>query len=140
MTYCFLLARRLSKKGIIIGAFIEKESGRVVEIEGHVAHAAYPEKLKAIDIEILQGQKKSEFLDKFDLCQSPYTGVVQPRASMVLLKGRVEIPVMQLPAPKPGDPCPVCGGSGMQSMITTRKGEIRKKNSCPECEGTGKIS
>lgn len=139
MTYCFVLARRLLNKGLIIGTFIEKETGRVIPVKGAIAQAAYPEKLKAGGIEILQGKKRVEFLEKFNLWQSPYTGEVANRDEQKPKTISIEIPVMQLPSPMPGDPCPSCGGSGMQSMITNRTGKITQQNKCPECEGIGKI-
>jgi hypothetical protein len=139
MTYYFILARRLLDKGIVIGAFVEKETGRVIPVKNSISQAAYPDKLRAGGIEILQGKKRIEILDKFGLWQSGYTGEIQQRTAPKSKASRIEIPVMQFPASKPGDPCPACGGSGIQSMITNRTGQIKKNNKCPECDGTGKI-
>jgi hypothetical protein len=140
MTYTFVLARRLLNKGLVIGTFIETETGHIVPVKGNVAQAAYPDKLKARSIEIIQGVKKIEFLDKWNLWQDPYTGEITPRTDPRKKPTTVEIPVMQFPAPKPGDPCPTCGGSGIQSMaVKNRTGKITKKSQCPDCDGCGKI-
>ena len=107
MGYYFILARRLNRQGIVIGAFIEKETGKVVAIEGNIVHAAIPDKLKAANIEILQGKERNEYLASLGLWQNSSTGMITTRTVPVKKnKAPIEVPVMKFPEPVPGDPCP----------------------------------
>ena len=139
MGYYFILARKIQSQGIIIGAFVEKETGNVVTLDGRVAHAAVRGKLRGAGIDILEGKKRSAFLKEHRLWQYN-TGVIEPRVvPMRHNQSSVEIPVMQLPEPRPGDPCSTCGGSGLQRFTTTKSGGITKKIPCGDCAGTGRV-
>lgn len=71
--------------------------------------------------------------ETLDLSDSPeITAAVAVDGAAAIVRARRDFRPAPPAVPKPGDPCPNCGGTG-------QLGDTKVMHPCPPCKGTGKV-